>query len=364
MSSISARSTSSLLRKLRVPVALATAGAATLAMAGLAGAAPPEPTYGSAVVDGYTSDWNLNEPNSDLFSFLEVGGEGAAEGRLFVRYNCATNELFMLVRTVPGVQLDPNADPSSHFARVHANGPSIVDGNAAGSGNFAYIDQNADGVADGWEARAVVAIGSYPEFNVGTQVLSDGAGGSGTEVTPKDAGEPLAMSCPDTTPPPPPPPPPVVDKTPPPSTTPTSATPTPVLRARRPRTRIIARKQGPARVRAGRGARYVLRVTNRGRNRANRVIVRDILPRGMVLVRRPAGATIRGRTITWRISGIAPGRTVRRTVRVRVLRNVRGRRVCNRMIARGANTPLSRATRCSRIVRVRAAQAFLPAVTG
>ena len=84
-------------------------------------------------------------------------------------------------------------------------------------------------------------------------------------------------------------------------------------------------------------------VRNTSRVRARGVVLRDLLPQGMVLAVRTGGVRISGRTLTWRVGDVPAGRTVTRTVRVRILSGAAGR-ICNAMSARRP-TPAWRATR-------------------
>lgn len=128
------------------------------------------------------------------------------------------------------------------------------------------------------------------------------------------------------------------------------------------RANLRVSKAGPRTVRAGKKANYVIRVKNTSKTTARNLILNDLLPRGLVLARRPAASKLRGRTVQWRIAKLAPGRTITRRVRVRVLNSVKGRR-CNRatVVARNANRRTTR--RCTRVVAL-PKRPRLPAVTG
>jgi uncharacterized repeat protein (TIGR01451 family) len=348
------------------------AGAACLLLASAAGsAAPPEPTYGEAKVDGSVDEWVLTGGDNDYFAELEHGTEGTKEGSVYLRYDCSAKELYAHVKAAEGVQLH-SADPKDHFVRMGSDGAALVDG-ADEKGDFAFLDEDSDGVDDGWEARAIVATGAYPELQIVTKVRKDAEPSKEYEAKPKGSHVPLDVSCKpkgDEVSQPPTESKPPVKPAPTPPVAPAGAlvapaapTPTSTRKARRPTTRLVSKKRGPSRARSGRKVKYTLRVTNTGKAAATNVVIRDVLPRGMVLVRRPRGAKITGRTITWRITRIAPRRTVKRTVRVRLLRNGQGRR-CNRMVTRAGNAQVSRARKCTRFTRVNNARAVLPAVTG
>jgi len=143
-------------------------------------------------------------------------------------------------------------------------------------------------------------------------------------------------------------------------TTTKTSTDTPKRTTRRANLRVS--KAGPRRVRAGRTAYYVIRTRNTSKTTARNLIINDLLPKGMVLARRPANSKLRGRTVQWRVGKLAPGRTITRRVRVRVLNSTRGRR-CNRatVVARNANRRTTK--RCTTVVAL-PKRSRLPAVTG
>ena len=101
-------------------------------------------------------------------------------------------------------------------------------------------------------------------------------------------------------------------------------------------TRLRIAKFGPARVSKGARTLYSIRVTNRGGSTAAGLVVTDRLPAGMVVVGRPRNTTVRGRTVTWRIPSLAPGRSVVLTLPVRVVGRI-GTRVTNTATVRASN---------------------------
>jgi uncharacterized repeat protein (TIGR01451 family) len=128
-----------------------------------------------------------------------------------------------------------------------------------------------------------------------------------------------------------------------------------------PQARVTVSKAGAKRVRAGKKTVLVVRVRNTGAAAAKNVVISSRLPRGIVLARRPAAATIRGRTIQWRVANLAAGRTITRRLVVRVLNTTKGRR-CTRTTVVGQNLVLRRAQRCTTVRALRTV--VLPAVTG
>lgn len=98
------------------------------------------------------------------------------------------------------------------------------------------------------------------------------------------------------------------------------------------------------------GARVVfkLRVKNEGRRSTGPVVLRDLLPAGLALVRAP-GATVQGNVLTWRFAGIPVGGQRVRTVVTRVLRNGPEVLRCNRAFAQAG--PVQRRARvCLRVL--------------
>jgi uncharacterized repeat protein (TIGR01451 family) len=124
--------------------------------------------------------------------------------------------------------------------------------------------------------------------------------------------------------------------------------------------RLRLRKSGPARVRAGVRAVYVIRVTNGGSEVARGVRVTDLLPDGMSLTAVPAGARLDGGRVVWTLATLGPRSTRTLRVRVRIDADIAGRR-CNRARATVPGAPAAAATSCTRIVAV--PRTLLPAVT-
>ena len=69
-----------------------------LVMYGPASAAPPVPTFGTAVVDGNIDEWDLI---NDFFANMHRAGDPdkVVESKLYLRYDCATNTMYALVLT-------------------------------------------------------------------------------------------------------------------------------------------------------------------------------------------------------------------------------------------------------------------------
>ncbi len=144
---------------------------------------------------------------------------------------------------------------------------------------------------------------------------------------------------------------------------PVAAVPAPVAQVP---ARLKLVKRAPRRVRAGRIIVYRLTVTNRSPRVARGVVVRDRLPRGTFLPRRPARGLLRGGAVVWRLGTLRPGARV--TVRLR-LRTVRSRsgRLVNVARASASNAATVRARAVTRVRPVRRPvrpAVVAPAVTG
>ncbi len=120
-------------------------------------------------------------------------------------------------------------------------------------------------------------------------------------------------------------------------------------------------KTGPRRIRAGRRTTFIIKVRNTSRTTARNVVIRDLLPSGMVLARRTARMSLKGRTVSIRVGSIGPRRTVTRRVVFSVLSQTRGRR-CNRATVTSPNANRRGARACTTVTRV--VRRVSPAVTG
>jgi hypothetical protein len=136
-------------------------------------ASPPEPTYGTAVVDGDYSEWDTDcgDGFCDFFADMYQGADPDKDvlSKLYVRYDCSTGTLYALVLAEPYVDIEAWQPGDEHSVWVADT--KVVDGD---SDDFAWIGLDADGnFADGWEASGTVAEGSYQPPNglyVHTQV--------------------------------------------------------------------------------------------------------------------------------------------------------------------------------------------------
>jgi hypothetical protein len=136
------------------------AAAALLALSVLSpamvGAAnPPQPTYGSAVVDGKTGDWDLT---NDRFAAMTDNGyvDKPTVAYLYLRYDCDTETLYALVLGVDGNQFRQTR-PENAYIRIDGSG-KLFSGNSGNNGtppDFEWV--NGDGtLADGFEGSGKV----------------------------------------------------------------------------------------------------------------------------------------------------------------------------------------------------------------
>src|SRR5205809_2852194 len=137
-----------------------------LTFAGGALAAPPNPTYGTANVDGNSGEWNLVQ---DFFSLMYRAGNPSkpVESRAYLRYNCTTQTMYVLVLMEPNSvgYIDPNAQTA--WVAINAQNNKLVTENSGDDGippDFEWIGQGYDGNPQhvrGYEASFPLAPGSY-----------------------------------------------------------------------------------------------------------------------------------------------------------------------------------------------------------
>jgi hypothetical protein len=136
------------------------------------GAIPPEPTYGSATVDGHYSEWDLT---NDFFAQMYRAGDPnkQVESTLYLRYDCKTHTLYALVLAEEGVTV--LAQPDDAFVKL-GNSTKLVDGNYGDDGtppDFAWVMEDSTYI--GFEASAPLAPGNYTNLNVHVEVYDDDA---------------------------------------------------------------------------------------------------------------------------------------------------------------------------------------------
>jgi hypothetical protein len=162
-------------KKAQQPALAATAAltlllALTISALPVYSAIPPQPTYGSATVDGDYAEWDLV---NDFFAYMYRAGDPLkpVESRLYLRYDCQTQTLYALVLAEQGVPV--LNQPDDAFIKL-GNTTKLVDGNYGDDGtppDFAWVQSNSDYI--GFEASAPLASGSYTNLNVHVQVFDD-----------------------------------------------------------------------------------------------------------------------------------------------------------------------------------------------
>lgn len=149
-------------------------------------------TNGGITVDGDYSDWNLTD---DFFAEMHRAGDPSKklESNVYLRYDCATQTMYVLVLTVDGV---PGlAETNNSWVKIGGQTGNIVDGNDA---SFAWVGLGYDGNqthVQGYEASFSIAPGSYT-VAVHIQVFDDGASQtSATGTAPNNRFVPLEITC-------------------------------------------------------------------------------------------------------------------------------------------------------------------------
>ena len=141
------------------------------------------PGFGQTTVDGDISDWDLTD---DFFANMYEAGNPTKDllSKAYLRYNCETNTLCILVLMEPGQPADNS--PSDSWMKIYDISNSVqIDGN---SPDFALLPNQG-----GWEGCFSLAEGSYAEVEI--HVNSNGR----TSSTGKKAQgyKPLCIKCPD-----------------------------------------------------------------------------------------------------------------------------------------------------------------------
>ncbi|MBI1730956.1 thrombospondin type 3 repeat-containing protein [Candidatus Acetothermia bacterium] len=160
-------------------------------------ATPPSPTYGTAVVDGSISEWNLT---TDLFGsmYRAFNNTKPLEAQYYLRYNCTTEVLYVLVQTEDGV--DALEEPTNAWATVDGGHGKVYTGADEGNtsvpefewvGPFGTNATLSETTATGYEAAFSLAPGSHTVV-IHVEVFDDGgaqtAGSAGS-------GDSLEISC-------------------------------------------------------------------------------------------------------------------------------------------------------------------------
>jgi hypothetical protein len=151
-------------------------------------AAAPNPSYGSATVDGATGDWDLG---ADFFAdMIDAGEHGDVRAKLYLRYDCEEEVLYGLVLAQNGEKARQDRPDEAYIA---IDGSKLI----TPDGDFAWV--NGDGtLADGWEGAGDLVAGSYT-IRAHVLIADDSADG----YTPMDIvgrNVPLEIECTDVEP--------------------------------------------------------------------------------------------------------------------------------------------------------------------
>ncbi|MCI2429367.1 DUF11 domain-containing protein [Candidatus Acetothermia bacterium] len=173
-------------------------------------AAPPEPTYGTATVNGDPGEWNLA---NDFFADMYRAGDPTkkVESKFYLRYDCSTQTMYALVLTVddtPPDDIPVLVEPDNAWIAINGVANKVVDGGSGNDGtppDFAWIGQSYNGNnnhAKGWEVSFSLAPGTY-KILAHTNVFDDGASQtSAVDRKTDQAGIALVVICGGPPPPP------------------------------------------------------------------------------------------------------------------------------------------------------------------
>ncbi len=149
----------------------------------------PSATCGQANVDGDISEWDLT---NDFFAnmYRAAKMDKPVESKLYLRYDAASETLYVLVLAEPDVEVLDIADDA--YVKL-GNSDKLVDGTSGDDGtppDFAWVMDGEQLV--GWEASLPFEQGYYDNLNVHTQVSSDGEAQTSAVA---DRAIPLMIEC-------------------------------------------------------------------------------------------------------------------------------------------------------------------------
>ncbi len=341
-------------RSLRAGLAVIAASAAALGVPALAYAKPvpsPEPpgkptptfqptyTFGADPgIDGNLDEWS----DDDVVGPANVLSEGTLveKATVSMRYDCSAERLNLGVAAVDGVTLAGDAELHRAIVSVAKSTEQTTFTGTSEQVQFEFAGSGENVI--GWEMSIPLPDGNRYVGSVFTETADGTAEFSGTlEIACPARGDMgPAASEPD----------PLNDAG-------VKETVAPVKHVSKPahRAGLRAAIRGPQRVRQGQSARYRVRIANRGKHTARRVLSRITVPRGMKIVRilrAPGSFAVRGRTVRMRFNRI----NIRRAKTVVVVVKARNRaRVGNRRIvvrAKAANLKGQKPARAAKRVRI------------
>jgi hypothetical protein len=148
-----------------VSVAVAT-GLMVLLIPVLAMSTITQPPRGTAVVDGQYAEWNLTR---DFFTGMYRAGDTGKtlESKCFLRYDCLTNTMYVLVLVEPGAIGCIEPQDATSWVAVDDNSAKAVNEHANQDGippDFAWIGRAYDDNplhVRGYEASFIMLPGAY-----------------------------------------------------------------------------------------------------------------------------------------------------------------------------------------------------------
>jgi hypothetical protein len=167
------------------------------ALAPVSHAAAPNPSEGSATVDGSTGDWSLS---SDFFADMTGSGNPdlTVTAKLYLRYDCETEVLYALVLTQNGEKIRQDRTDEAYI-RIDGSGKliSATHDNDGTPPDFAWVDGDGK-LAGGWEGSGSLAPGSYT-LRAHVLIADDSEDGyRETDTVGRDV--PLVIECADVAP--------------------------------------------------------------------------------------------------------------------------------------------------------------------
>jgi hypothetical protein len=175
---------------------------AVLAMSVASLATPPQPSPGTAVVDGNYGEWDLV---NDFFANMYRAGNPSKplESKLYLRYDCATHVVYALCLKAGSDPIIADPNPEQNWLAINTQSNKVVTGISGNDGippDFEFINAVAPTppdtltFADGWEASFALAEGSYTLIGH-AEVLGDFLAQTSATTGFPGTGPSLVLSC-------------------------------------------------------------------------------------------------------------------------------------------------------------------------
>lgn len=149
-------------------------------------------SFGTATVDGNPIEWTA----SDFYANMHRAGDPnkVIESNLYLRYDCNTQTLYILVLNVNGIQAIASSQDAYLKYKVNPAAPQSVKGVGGDSQSFAWVASGNTVV--GWEGSFQIAPGTYT-INAHVQVWDDNAAQTSatTNGAPNDRFIPITIDC-------------------------------------------------------------------------------------------------------------------------------------------------------------------------